>query len=117
MREAIARSLRDVVPAKNAMPLDAALEWSRRDWEREEAEQQRRLLDLTAAQCRAAAAVQPSRARRSSSWRSPATTTSTGLRRHVSATLGRGRAARHCHRRTAATLATTAGTTRRSTAD
>jgi hypothetical protein len=39
MREAIARSLRDVVPAENAMPLDAALEWSRRDWEREEAEQ------------------------------------------------------------------------------
>jgi hypothetical protein len=38
MREAIARSLRDVVPADNAMPLDAALEWSRRDWEREEAE-------------------------------------------------------------------------------
>jgi hypothetical protein len=34
-REAIARSLRDVVPAENAMPLDAALEWSRRDWERE----------------------------------------------------------------------------------
>jgi hypothetical protein len=60
-REAIARSLRDVVPAENAMPLDAALEWSRRDWEREEAEQQRRLLDLAAAQRHAAAAVQPSR--------------------------------------------------------
>jgi hypothetical protein len=29
--EAIARSLRNVVPAENAMPLDAALEWSRRD--------------------------------------------------------------------------------------
>jgi hypothetical protein len=29
-REAIARSLRDVIPADNAMPLDAALEWSRR---------------------------------------------------------------------------------------
>jgi hypothetical protein len=37
------------------MPLDAALEWSRREWEREEAEQQRRLLDLTAAERRAAA--------------------------------------------------------------
>jgi hypothetical protein len=57
-RKAIARSLRDVVPADNAMPLDTALEWSKRDWEREEAEQ-RRLLDLAAAQCRAAA--QPSR--------------------------------------------------------
>jgi hypothetical protein len=43
------------------MPLDAALDWSRRDWEREEAEQQRRLLDLAAAQHRAAAAVQPTR--------------------------------------------------------
>jgi hypothetical protein len=61
MREAIARSLRDVVPIENSMPLDAALDWSRRDWEREEAEQQRRLLDLTAAQCRAAAAAQPTR--------------------------------------------------------
>jgi hypothetical protein len=50
MREAIARSLRDVVPAENSMPLDAALDWSRWDWEREEAEQQRRLLDLAAAQ-------------------------------------------------------------------
>jgi hypothetical protein len=59
--EAIARSLRDVVPADNAMPLDAALEWSRRDWERDEAEQQRRLLDLVAAQHRAAAATQPTR--------------------------------------------------------
>jgi hypothetical protein len=29
--EAIARSLRDVVPAENTMPLDAALEWSRRE--------------------------------------------------------------------------------------
>jgi hypothetical protein len=37
-REAIARSLRGVVPAENAMPLDAALEWSRREWEGEEAE-------------------------------------------------------------------------------
>jgi hypothetical protein len=57
--EAIKRSLRDVVPSENAMPLDAALEWSRREWEREEREQQRwerqrreqqrRLLDLAAA--------------------------------------------------------------------
>jgi hypothetical protein len=31
MREAIAQSLRDVVPAENSMPLDAALDWSRRD--------------------------------------------------------------------------------------
>jgi hypothetical protein len=28
--EAIQRSLRDVIPAENTMPLDAALEWSRR---------------------------------------------------------------------------------------
>jgi hypothetical protein len=58
----------------------------------------------------------PLEVRRSSSWRTPATTTSTGLRRHASATLGRVQAARRRHRRTAATLATTA-TTRRSTAD
>jgi hypothetical protein len=57
--EAIARSLRDVVPAENTMPLDAALEWSRWEWEREEAEQQRRLLDLAAAERRAAAAALP----------------------------------------------------------
>jgi hypothetical protein len=31
MEEAIKRSLRDVVPAENTMPLDAALEWSRRE--------------------------------------------------------------------------------------
>jgi hypothetical protein len=30
------------------MPLDTALEWSQREWEREEREQQRRLLDLAA---------------------------------------------------------------------
>jgi hypothetical protein len=60
-REAIAQSLRDVIPTENAMPLDAALEWSRRDWEREEAEQQWRLLDLAAAQRRTATAAQPSR--------------------------------------------------------
>jgi hypothetical protein len=56
-KEAIKRSLCDVVPAKNAMPLDAALEWSRWEWEWEEREQQRRLLDLAAAQCRAATAL------------------------------------------------------------
>jgi hypothetical protein len=38
-----------------------ALDWSRRDWEREETEQQRRLLDLAAAQRCVAAAVQPTR--------------------------------------------------------
>jgi hypothetical protein len=32
--EAIQRSLRDVVPAENTMPLDAALEWSRRHVDR-----------------------------------------------------------------------------------
>jgi hypothetical protein len=56
--EAIQRSHRDVVPAENTMPLDAALEWSRREWKRE---QQRRLLDLAAAQRRAAAATLPRR--------------------------------------------------------
>jgi hypothetical protein len=60
MHEAIAQSLRDVIPAENSMPLNVALDWSRRDWEREEAEQQRRLLDLAAAQ-RHAAAAQPTR--------------------------------------------------------
>jgi hypothetical protein len=46
--EAIARSLNDLVPADNALPIDAALDWSRLDWERQEAKQQRRLLDLAA---------------------------------------------------------------------
>jgi hypothetical protein len=59
--EAIQRSLRDVVSAENTMPLDAALEWSWREWEREEREQQRRLLDLAATQRRAAAATLPRR--------------------------------------------------------
>jgi hypothetical protein len=58
MEEAIQRSLRDIVPAENTMPLDAALEWSRQEWERE---QQRRLLDLATAQHRAAAATLPCR--------------------------------------------------------
>jgi hypothetical protein len=39
MREAIAKSLADLIPAENAMPMDAALAWSRQDWERERAEQ------------------------------------------------------------------------------
>jgi hypothetical protein len=52
----IVRSLEDLVPADNAMPMDVALAWSRQDWEREEAEQQRRLLDLAAVRRRAATA-------------------------------------------------------------
>jgi hypothetical protein len=36
--------------------MDAALAWSGQDWEREEAEQRRRLLDLAATRRRAAAA-------------------------------------------------------------
>jgi hypothetical protein len=35
LREAIVRSLKDLVPADHAMPMDAALAWSRQDWERE----------------------------------------------------------------------------------
>jgi hypothetical protein len=33
MCEAIAKSLADLVPADNSMPMDAALAWSRQDWE------------------------------------------------------------------------------------
>jgi hypothetical protein len=58
--EVIAKSLEDLVPTDNSMPMDAALAWSRQDWEREQAEQQRRLLDLAAAWRRVAAA-QPAR--------------------------------------------------------
>jgi hypothetical protein len=47
-----ARSLQDLVPADNALPMDAALAWTRHDGKREEAEQQRRLLDLAATRCR-----------------------------------------------------------------
>jgi hypothetical protein len=61
--EAIARSLKDLVPADNSLPEDAALEWSRRDWECQEAEQQRRLLDLAATRQLAARAARPSAAR------------------------------------------------------
>jgi hypothetical protein len=43
------------------MPMDAALAWSREDWEREQAEQQRRLLDLAQARRRAEAAALPAR--------------------------------------------------------
>jgi hypothetical protein len=60
-REAIARSLCDIVPVENAVPLDVALEWSKREWEWEEAEQQQRLLDLAAAQRRSAAVALPRR--------------------------------------------------------
>jgi hypothetical protein len=57
MREAIAKSLADLVPVENTMLIDAALAWYRQDWEREQAEQQRRLLDLAQVQCRAEAAA------------------------------------------------------------
>ena len=63
MAEAIARSLKDLVPADNTLPIDAALEWSRRDWERQEEEQQRRMLDLAAARQLAARAAAPSAGR------------------------------------------------------
>jgi hypothetical protein len=61
LREAIAKSLADLVPADNSMPMDATLAWSRQDWEREQAEQQRRLLDLAQARRHAEAATQPAR--------------------------------------------------------
>jgi hypothetical protein len=61
LREVVARSLEDLVPADNAMMMDAALAWSRQDWEREEVEQRRRLLDLAAARRHAAATAQPAR--------------------------------------------------------
>jgi hypothetical protein len=58
--EAIARSLQYLVPADNALPMEAALAWSRQDWEREEVEQQRWLLDLAAARrCTTAAPARP----------------------------------------------------------
>jgi hypothetical protein len=38
MREAIAKSLADLIPVENSMPMDAALTWSRQDWQREHAE-------------------------------------------------------------------------------
>jgi hypothetical protein len=59
--EAIAMSLADLVPADNSMQMDATLAWSRQDWEREQAEQRRRLLDLAATRRRATAAAQPAR--------------------------------------------------------
>jgi hypothetical protein len=57
IREAMARSLQGLVPADNALPMDAALAWSRQDWERQEAEQQQPLLDLVAARRCAACAT------------------------------------------------------------
>ncbi|KAK1594263.1 hypothetical protein QYE76_002531 [Lolium multiflorum] len=57
--EAIARSLNDLVPSDNALPMDAALDCSRRDLERQEAEQQRRLLDLAAARQRVVRTAAP----------------------------------------------------------
>jgi hypothetical protein len=50
-------SLKDLVPADNALPMDAALVWSKQDYEREEVEQQRRLLNLAAVWLRAACAA------------------------------------------------------------
>jgi hypothetical protein len=61
MREAIAKSLADLVLIENSMPMDTALAWSRQDWEREQAEQQRRLLDLAQARRGAEAAALPAR--------------------------------------------------------
>jgi hypothetical protein len=61
MREAIAKLLVDLVPVKNSMPMDTALAWSRQDREREQAEQQRRLLDLAQAWRRTEAAALPAR--------------------------------------------------------
>jgi hypothetical protein len=57
MREVIAKSHADLVPADNSIPMDAVLAWSRQDWEREQAEQQRRLLDLAQERRRAKAAA------------------------------------------------------------
>jgi hypothetical protein len=58
-KEAIKRSLCDVIPTENTMLLVAVLEWSWREWEREEQEQQRWLLDLATAQHHAVAAALP----------------------------------------------------------
>jgi hypothetical protein len=57
----MAKSLADLVPTDNFMPIDAAVAWSRQDWEREQAKQQRRLLDLAQARRRAKAAALPAR--------------------------------------------------------
>jgi hypothetical protein len=53
IHEAIVRSLNNLIPADNALPMDAALAWSRQEWEREEVEQHRRLLEEAAARRRA----------------------------------------------------------------
>ena len=44
----MARSLNDLVPADNALPMEQALAWSRQDWERQEAAKQRQLLEEAA---------------------------------------------------------------------
>jgi hypothetical protein len=61
LRKAIAKSLADLVPADNSMSMDAALTWSRQDWEREQAEQRRELLDLAAARRHTEVVAQPAR--------------------------------------------------------
>jgi hypothetical protein len=114
MAEAIARSLHDDVPAENTMPLHAALEWSRRDWEREEAEQQRRLLDLAAAQRRTAATAQPRRGAPVVKLEESSDDDLYRPTRPCFSDAGQGLSR---HRRTAATPPTMAGTTRRSTTD
>lgn len=53
----MARSLNDLVPADNALPMDQALAWSREDWERQEAAKQQRLLEEAALRRRAAPLV------------------------------------------------------------
>jgi hypothetical protein len=123
--EAIARSLNDLVPADNTMPMDEALAWCRQEREREEAERSdgcwRRLSRGAAHQ--------------SSSWRTAAMTNGTGRRRlrHASTTLARvlavgetpvRAAAKRCRPRHPSTTTTTTlttartmtATTRRSTA-
>jgi hypothetical protein len=54
IREVIVRSLNNLIPADNALPMDAALAWTRQEWGREEAKQHRRLLEEAAAWCHAA---------------------------------------------------------------
>jgi hypothetical protein len=117
LREAIAKSLADLVPADNSMPMDAALAWSRQDWEREQAEQQRRLLDLAQARRRAEAAAQPARGTpvvklEDSSDDDPATLD----RRPAVGPLARAASRRHRRPTTATPATTTAATTHVSTA-
>jgi hypothetical protein len=125
LREAIARSLEDLIPIDNTMPMDAALAWSRQDWEREEAEQQRQLLDLAAARRHAATAAQPARGAPvvkledsgDDDWYQPTPPRVSDAGQGSSRWAPARVVSRRRHRRTAATLAmTTAMTTRRSTA-